>query len=229
MRIYRFSKTTKEYIDSENARVNTLKSMAEHKTVYVIPRDCTTVEPVFQEGYTPVWNGEVWNLIEDHRGEQYWLDTDEYGTEPHIMEVLGAFPENAVFEPPAKTLGMLKIDKLEEIRQWTEEHITGGFVSDNVTYDSDIDTQITMQGIALNVNTEEFIEKYPDGCPVRGYDEGSDIKTIHWLNAEGVLRFCADLSKHIGACKQIGWQLQGMVDNAETKDDLDKIKWIEFG
>ena len=227
MNIYRFSKTTKEYIATETARVNALKSMVEHKTIYIIPRDCTTVEPTFQQGYTPIWNGTVWNLVEDHRGEQYWLDTDEYGAEAHVMVDFGAFPENAVFEPPSKTLDMLKIDKLEEIRQWTEEHITGGFVSDDVTYDSDIDTQITMQGIALNVNTQEFVEKYPLGCPVRGYDIGSSQKTIHYLNAEGVLKFCADMSKHIGMCKQIGWQLQGMVNDAESEADLEQIHWIE--
>ena len=45
MNIYRFSKTTKEYIATETARVNALKSMVEHKTIYIVPRDCTTVEP----------------------------------------------------------------------------------------------------------------------------------------------------------------------------------------
>ena len=49
MNIYRFSKTTKEYIATETARVNALKSMAEHKTIYVIPRDCTPVDPVFRK------------------------------------------------------------------------------------------------------------------------------------------------------------------------------------
>ena len=228
MKIYRFSKTTKEFIGEETARVNALKSMAEHTTVYVIPRDCTIVEPVIKVGFASVWDGDTWNLVEDHRGEQYWLDTDMYGAEAHIMETLGSFPDNAVFEPPSKTLDMLKADKMSEIKQWTEGHIVGGFVSNNVTYDSDIDTQITMQGIALNVNTSEFVKKYPDGYPVRGYDRGSITKTIHWLNAEGVLQFCADLSKHIGECKKIGWRLQGMVDNAETKKDLERIKWVEL-
>ena len=35
------------------------------------------------------------------------------------------------------------------------------------------------------------------------------------------------MSKHIGMCKQIGWQLQGMVNDAESEADLEQIHWIE--
>lgn len=121
----------------------------------------------------------------------------------------------------------LKDIKLEAISKWTEKRIIGGFKYNNVTYDSDIDTQITMQGIALNVNTPLFAEKYPQGCPVRGYDEGASEKTIHFLSAADVLGFCAALSMHIGTCKQNGWILQNRVAEATTKEDLDKIVWAE--
>ena len=80
-----------------------------------------------------------------------------------------------------------KQQKFKEVSEKTAEKIVGGFVSEasgeKVTYDSDTDTQITMQGIALNVNTEQFTQKYPTGCPVRGYKEGDSKKTIHYLNA----------------------------------------------
>lgn len=128
---------------------------------------------------------------------------------------------------PEPSFQELKDKKLEEIYNWTEKRITGGFKYNNVIYDSDIDTQITMQGIALNVNTPLFEEKYPQGCPVRGYDEGSSEKTVHFLNAADVLGFCAALSMHIGTCKQNGWILQNRVAEATTKEDLDKIVWAE--
>ena len=80
-----------------------------------------------------------------------------------------------------------------------------------------------MQGIALNVNTELFAKKYPTGCPVRGYAQGSEEKTIYMLSAEQVMNWCADLSMHIGTCKQAGWAKQAEVQAATTKEELETI------
>ena len=117
----------------------------------------------------------------------------------------------------------MKKQKLRAVNAWTEKKITGGFVSEGITYDSDKDTQLTMQGIALNVNTPLFAEKYPDGCPVRGYAEGATEKTIFMLTAEEVLKWCADLSLHIGKCKQEGWAKQAEVNACTTKEELNGI------
>ena len=125
------------------------------------------------------------------------------------------------------TLDELKAVKLAEISEWTEAQITGGFKSSctgaEVTYDSDKETQLTMQGIALNVNTELFADNYPTGCPVRGYAAGSETKTVFMMTPEQVLRWCADLSMHIGNCKQQGWAKQAEVQAATTKEELDAI------
>lgn len=128
---------------------------------------------------------------------------------------------------PTQPLDELKAAKLKEIDAWTAAKITGGFVSnasgEAVTYDSDKDTQLTMQGIALNVNTELFAEKYPDGCPVRGYPAGSETKQIYMLTPAQVMQWQADLSIHIGTCKQNGWAKQAEVAAAESKEDLEAI------
>lgn len=117
--------------------------------------------------------------------------------------------------------------KLKEIDEWTASKITGGFVSEasgnKVTYDSDVDTQLTMQGIALNVETPLFAEKYPIGCPVRGYKDGEKEKTIQYLSASQVLQWMADLSIHIGTCKQEGWKKQSEVNSATSLFDLNNI------
>lgn len=129
-----------------------------------------------------------------------------------------------VVEIPAPSLDELKTTKLAEVDQWTASKITGGFTSGGVRYDSDMETQTTMQGIALNVNTERFANDYPHGIPVRGYDEGATEKTIHYLTAEEVLMFCADLSEHIGRCKLDGWTMQQAVLEATSKEELDNIQ-----
>lgn len=118
--------------------------------------------------------------------------------------------------------------KLKEINDWTASKITGGFVSEasgeKVTYDSDLETQITMQGIALNVNSEQFAEKYSIGCPVRGYKGGEKEKTIQYLSASQVLQWMADLSIHIGDCKQEGWKKQSEVEACKTVFELNNIE-----
>lgn len=118
--------------------------------------------------------------------------------------------------------------KLKEIDEWTASKITGGFVSsasgEAVRYDSDKETQLTMQGIALNVNTEQFAKKYPTGCPVRGYKDGETEKTIQYLSASQVLQWLADLSIHIGDCKQEGWKKQSEVEACKTVFELNNIE-----
>ena len=128
---------------------------------------------------------------------------------------------------PAPSLDELKTAKLQAVDTWTASKITGGFVSlasgEPVTYDSDKDTQLTMQGIALNVQTPLFATEYPNGCPVRGYPINSVSKHVYMLNAEQVMRWCADLSMHIGTCKQRGWELQAQVKACTTKEELEAI------
>lgn len=165
-----------------------------------IPARCTEIEPLAEkEGYKVKWNGTGWEYEQEEQPE----------------------PE------PEPTFEELQQQKLREVDAWTASKITGGFVSsasgEPVTYDSDKDTQLTMQGIALNVNTELFAEKYPTGCPVRGYAQGAEEKTIYMLSAEQVMNWCAGLSMHIGTCKQAGWAKQAEVQAATTKEELDTI------
>lgn len=159
----------------------------------------------------------------------YWIDVTGLDCE---VGYLVSFKEGVglVLAPPPNeeyTFEELKAQKLELVDSWTADKITGGFISqctgNPVRYDSDKDTQLTMQGIALNVSTERFANEYPLGCPVRGYKEGETEKTIQYLNAAQVYTWCADLSSHIGACKQQGWIKQAQVEAALSKEDLDAI------
>lgn len=159
----------------------------------------------------------------------YWIDVTGLDCE---VGYLVSFKEGVglVLAPPPNeeyTFEELKAQKLELVDAWTADKITGGFISQctgsPVRYDSDKDTQLTMQGIALNVSTERFANEYPLGCPVRGYKEGETEKTIQYLNAAQVYTWCADLSSHIGACKQQGWIKQAQVEAALSKEALDAI------
>ena len=162
-----------------------------------------------------------------------WLNGEAFQAYPNtvcedILNSIDTLLENqAKREYIAPNIDELKAIKLLEVNNWTADKITGGFISQctgkPVRYDSDKDTQLTMQGIALNVSTERFKNEYPDGCPVRGYKEGETVKTIQYLNAAQVYRWCADLSSYVGACKQRGWSKQAEVAAALSKEDLDAI------
>lgn len=145
----------------------------------------------------------------------------------YTIEDKGEYYE--VVKVPEPPLEELKKAKLQEVDRFIASKITGGFVSlasgEPVTYDSDKDTQLTMQGIALNVQTPLFAQEYPNGCPVRGYPINSVSKHVYMLNAEQILRWCADLSMHIGTCKQRGWELQAQVNACTTKEELEAIVW----
>lgn len=136
------------------------------------------------------------------------------------------FPKN----DEVLVLAFQKKLKLKEIDEWTESKITGGFVSEasgeKVTYDSDLETQITMQGIALNASTPLFAEKYPNGCPVRGVAEGAEGKSVYWLTPEQVMQWLADLSLHIGTCKQAGWAKQAEVEACKTVFEVDSVTMV---
>lgn len=228
MNVYKYDDQTKEYIGTEAALIDPLESELQKKDVYLLPANATFIAPPeAADGKSSVWDGEAWQQVENHRGTKYWLPGDTYGSPAREMKELGPLPEGATTTAPEPTLDELKAAKLAKIDAWTAKKITGGFVSEAsgepVTYDSDKDTQLTMQGIALNVNSKTFAEKYSTGCPVRGYPEGSDTKQIFMLTPSQVMQWCADLSMHIGTCKQSGWAKQVEVSDAQSKEDLEAI------
>ncbi|WP_302361325.1 DUF4376 domain-containing protein [uncultured Megasphaera sp.] len=167
-------------------------------------------ESLLQDGFILVDEDEYQKIIGNIDGKTY-IRNPETG-------------EYEAYEPPLEDL---KSAKMAAVNAWTAAKITGGFTSDAtgeaVTYDSDKDTQLTMQGIAATAGTDLFAQKYPDGVAVRGYAQTSNKKQVYTLTAGQVQAWCADLSKHINDCKQAGWAKQAAVEAAESKEDLDAI------
>ena len=121
MRIYLYDEITKEYLYSEEAFKDPLESALKGESVYILPPNGTFVEPRFPYGMANIWNGTAWEQVEDNRGKEYWLDTDEYNAPARVMEELGKFPENAVFEAPKQTLESAREEKLSELKKIRDE------------------------------------------------------------------------------------------------------------
>ena len=153
MQVYKYDEQTKEYIGTEQALINPLESELQGKTIYLLPANATFEKPNLQEGFASVWNGEQWENIEDNRGKEYWLDTDAFGTPAHTMKELGAFPANAVFTAPEKTLEQVKAAKIAELKTERDskevEPIT--YNGNRYDYDDKARERINAAIIALDV------------------------------------------------------------------------------
>lgn len=161
----------------------------------------------------------------------YWIDVT--GLDCEVGYLVG-FKEGVglVLAPPPNeeyTFEELKAQKLELVGARTADKITGGFISscsgEPVQYDSDEATQSTMQTMYAATKSLDFTTHpdYQGVIPVRGYAEGSTIKTVFYLTAPQVQKFMDDLALHIGKCKQAGWEKQALVEAALSKEDLDAI------
>ena len=64
----------------------------------LLPNNATYTSPEIEAGYAPRWNGEVWEQIEDHRGETGYVDS-----EPFTIKDYGPYPEGWNIDPPAPT------------------------------------------------------------------------------------------------------------------------------
>ena len=165
-----------------------------------VPARTTEIEPpAKKDGYKIKWNGESWEYEEEEKEK----------------------PQ------PEPTFEELKEQKKAEIDAWTRGKITGGFQTDAsgemVTYDSDVDTQITMSRVRANCESDRFAVLYPQGAPVRGYAQGAEEKTIFMLNAEQIIKWDQDLGIHIATWKQAGWEKKAQAEKATTKEELDAI------
>lgn len=122
VKVYRFDKETREYKGEGVANIS------KDGTVLLPPYHTEVAPPKYKENEEiPIWNGESWEIVEDHRkhlddtgtpagGTPYWLpaEGDNYYSEPHYTKEIGSLPEGAVTERPAKTAEEIQKEQLEE-------------------------------------------------------------------------------------------------------------------
>lgn len=139
---------------------------------------------------------------------------------------------------PAPSLEELKKAKLQEVDQWTANKITGGFVStcyngENILYDTDTETQLTMTKARANCEGERFAQAFPNGMGVRGYAQTgtdadgtlmfADRKTVYNFLPEHIIAWDEDFSLHLAKCKYEGWIKQAQVNACTTKEEIESI------
>ena len=213
MQVYKYDEKTKEYIGTEQALINPLESELQGKEIYLLPANATFEKPNLQEGFASVFNGK-WENIEDNRGKEYWLADDEYGTPAKTMKELGAFPANAVFTAPAKTLEQLKADKINELKSIrdAEEAEPISYQGYRFDYDSKARDRISAAIIALDVSKGQIAWTTADNTEVM----------VNADDLRGVIAAVAMRSNELHVKYR---KLKEQVEACTTKEALEKVVW----
>lgn len=154
---YLFDEKTKEFKNEVNAQLDPLESTKAGKDIYLLPANATWDEPTVKDGCVPVWNGETWDAVEDHRKQEYWLPEDKYGAPAREMKELGPLPEGATLTVPERTLEEVKATKIAELKTERDSREVepieyGGNLYD---YDDKARERINAAIIALDMQTAQ--------------------------------------------------------------------------
>lgn len=77
----------------------------------LLPNNATSTMPEQQEGYIPRWNGTAWEQVENHKGEEGWLDG-----KPHKIEEYGPYPDGWSATEPEKSQQEKDAARITEIK-----------------------------------------------------------------------------------------------------------------
>lgn len=214
MQVYKYDEQTKEYVGTEQALIDPLETELQGKEIYLLPANATFEKPNLQEGFASVFNGTQWENIEDNRGKEYWLDTDTFGVPAHTMKELGAFPANAVFTAPQKTLDELKADKINEFKNIrdAEEVKPIAYNGNLFDFDDKARDRINSAIIALDITGQSIEWTTADNTNV--------LVTANDLR--GVVANVAVRSNELHVKYR---ELKEQVEACTTKEELENISW----
>lgn len=174
MQTYKFNAETKEYLYAEEAFLDPLESKVQGKPVYLLPADSTFTAPLApKDGYAVVWNGKVWEYIEDHRQKQdrngehltgqgtpYWMPKDTWQTPARYMAELGKLPEGAMLKVPEKPAEVVAEEELAKAKGERAIAVASITVEvDGMVFDGDEKAQERMnRAVTLADSPEETTE-----------------------------------------------------------------------
>lgn len=128
---------------------------------------------------------------------------------------------NGKYQLTLTPLDNLKIKKKEEINRARDKAEQGGFEYIGKVFDSD---QISCQRISTAAQALQFMD----------LNESGSIPVITWtcadnskidLTASDLAGLVIALMEHSNSCHQKATELKEQIDAAETKEELDNIKW----
>lgn len=139
MIIYNYNKTTKEYINFSEARLDPEETKLLGEDVYLIPSNATVkIPPETVEHQIAVFDGSSWNVISDYRGTIYWLAD---GTEHVITNIGEEIPVGGLLEQPPplpKTPEELIAEKIAGLKEELKEALVWQFKMLSVIWETGV-------------------------------------------------------------------------------------------
>lgn len=141
MLIYKYDPTTKELTGSKPAQCR-----PNGQPITDVLHATTVEPPVLTDKQQAVWNGESWDVLEDHRkkpgvpdsGTPYWLPGDAWNTPARYMTELGPLPKDVLLEAPAKTDEELAAEELAQAKAERADAVSKITVTvDGMVFDGD--------------------------------------------------------------------------------------------
>lgn len=151
------------YTGAEETELDPLESEIQGKDIYLLPPNATFTEPETIDGFVPVWDGEKWNQVEDHRGTEYWLPEDKYGDPAREMKEIGVLPNGASLTEPEPTeeeitkqeLFKAKSERADAVSKITVEVDGMIFDGDETSQDRMSRTISAAMALGVDTNTEK--------------------------------------------------------------------------
>lgn len=213
---YRYNAETFEFLGETFTQLDPLESKRVGEKVYLLPSNCTFEQPFEKrDGFVNIWNGQNWLEIEDHRGEQYWLQTDTHSTPPKICKELGPLPNGATLTRPSLSLEEVKVQKIAELKEQrnNEEESPITYKGKLWDFDSKSRDRINAALIALMVNKIETIGW-------TAHDDTTVALTSDDLG--GIISMAAVRGDSLHTKYR---NLRDMVNSATSIEEIDAISW----
>lgn len=172
MLIYHYNPATKEYIGPEQAKKSPLDDM------WLVPAYATMVEPPVVSGNeVAVWEGEAWEVKEDHRGNVVY---DKITAQPSVIDKIGPIPDSHTESIPCPY-------PIWSGSQWTTniEQACNGKLSELAAYRYSKETAgITVNGSKIKTDRES--QAMLTGA--KAYSDLNESATIDWKGENGWVR-----------------------------------------
>lgn len=148
MIIYSYDEETKEYLGAMEANEDPLETLKAGHPVYAFPPNFTDIEPPkFEAFQIPIFKGDKWEIVEDHRGTTGF---NKKTGEAIVMIGLGALPAEFTFEKPM-ILEQLRADKVKEVKEEADRAKKEEVTYKNVTWTAErwVDLARKLEGVGI--------------------------------------------------------------------------------
>ncbi|QCV27172.1 DUF4376 domain-containing protein [Salmonella enterica] len=205
--VFHFSSDTNEYIGESDAYIAPNTGL---------PGNCTQVQPPeIKPGFTPVWLGEEWQLVEDHRGQIVY--DKESGHQVNITELGGLFENVTIISPMSKfdrwngetwqpSITDAKAAKIQQIKAHRDEVTADYIVIDDYHFHSDASSRIqqmslTRMGQAQQIPAGLMWQTKNNGLIELTNDIAAQFETV---TMDHDMRLFANAQRHIAAVEALG-------------------------